>query len=135
MTPDLNALGRLSERQRFEDTDWSSVPPDPGVYVIYDRDEVVYVGMAGRNGHGSLRNRLRDHASGQIVNMFAQYLFLARVQFLGDERITHPREAKAACRRYIHERCSFRYLVTTDAVKARDLENQLKVELQPSLSP
>jgi hypothetical protein len=34
------------------------------VYVIHDLDEVVYVGMAGRNGKGTLRNRLRDHASG-----------------------------------------------------------------------
>lgn len=38
--------------------------------------------MSGRNGKGNLLNRLRDHCSGQIVNMFAQYLFLARVQFM-----------------------------------------------------
>jgi excinuclease UvrABC nuclease subunit len=53
----------LSERARFSDIDWTTVPAEPGVYVIYDDDEVVYVGMAGRNGQGSLRNRLRDHAS------------------------------------------------------------------------
>ena len=79
------------------------VPTAPGVYVIYEGDEVLSVGMAGRNGRGSLRNRLRDHYSGQIVNMFAQYLFLARVQFIPEERITHPRAAKAACHDYIRE--------------------------------
>ena len=99
---------QLSNSLSFGSADWAAVPASPGVYVIYDLDEVVYVGMAGRNGKGSLRNRLRDHSTGQIVNMFAQYLFLARVQFLPEERITHPREAKAACQDYIRERCSFK---------------------------
>lgn len=65
--------------------------------------------MTGWNGKGSLRTRLRDHSSAQIVNMFAQYVFLARGQFIPRERITHPRDAKAACHGYIRERCSFRY--------------------------
>ena len=125
----------LSERVAFKGVEWSTIPPAPGVYVIYDEDELVYVGMAGRNGKGSLRNRLRDHASGQIVNMFAQYLFLARVQFLPEKRITHPREAKAACRDYIAKRCSFRYRVTQDGAEARSLENRLKSELKPTLNP
>ena len=114
---------------------WTEVPDSPGVYVIYDVNEVVYVGMAGRNGKGSLRNRLRDHCSGQIVNMFAQYLFLARVQFVAASRITHPREAKSACREYVTERCSFRYLVAQDGREARELEAKLKAELRPTLNP
>ena len=127
----------LSENIRFDGVDWNSVPANPGAYVIFDNDEIVYVGMAGRNGRGSLRNRLKDHASGQIVNMFAQYLFLARVQFLyeNEKRITHPREAKVACRNYIKERCSFQFLVTDDAAGARDLEKRLKAELNPALNP
>src|SRR5215813_4144330 len=94
----------LSEPISFASVKWALIPNEPGVYVIADQQEIVYVGMAGRNGKGGLRNRLRDHASGQIVNMFAQYLFLARVQFVGAERITHPRNAKAACRDYIAQR-------------------------------
>ena len=130
MMPDLD----LSPRIRFEEVDWTTVADEPGVYVIYDREEVVYVGMAGRNGRGSLRNRLRDHSSGQIVNMFAQYLFLARVQFIPAARITDPRDAKAACQSYIREHCSFRYRVTKDSDEARRLENELKVELRPALN-
>ena len=125
----------LSARERFNAIDWSTIPAEPGVYVIYEGDEVLYVGMAGRNGRGSLRNRLRDHRSGQIVNIFAQYRFLARVQFIPEERITHPREAKAACHEYIMERCAFRYLATADGAKARELENRLKAELKPALNP
>ena len=135
MNNDVDISSRLSSPIAFSDVDWSSVPADPGVYVIYDRDEVVYVGMAGRNGKGSLRNRLKDHSTGQIVNMFAQYLFLARVQFLTEDRITHPRDAKAACRTYIAERCSFVFLAADDAPVARDLENRLKLELKPALNP
>src|SRR5262245_19002940 len=119
---------------RFKEAKWASIPAEPGVYVIYDLDEVVYVGMAGRNGRGSLRNRLRDHSSGQIVNMFAQYLFLARVQFLADVPIAHPREGKAACRKYIFERCSFRYRTAADSREARNLEEALRSDLKPTLN-
>ena len=125
----------LSDPIHFRDVDWTSVPEKPGVYVINEGDEVIYVGMSGRNGKGNLHNRLRDHCSGQIVNMFAQYLFLARVQFIPDERITHPREAKAACHRYIVENCSFRYMIAEDGKQARALEDELKAELRPTLNP
>ena len=125
----------LSDPISFADVDWSGVPDEPGVYVIYEGEEVLYVGMAGRNGRGSLRNRLKDHRSGQIVNMFAQYLFLARVQFISEERITHPREAKAACHEYITNRCRFRFLATADEAEARALEDKLKVELMLVLNP
>ena len=125
----------LSEPQSFASVEWSAVPNEPGVYVIADRNEIVYVGMAGRNGKGGLRNRLRDHASGQIVNMFAQYLFLSRVQFICEHRITHPKPAQAACREYITTRCTFQYKTTSNAEEARALENKLKERLQPTLNP
>ena len=125
----------LSKPIRFKGVQWSEVPETPGVYVIYDQDEAIYVGMSGRNGRGNLRSRLRDHRSGQIVNMFAQYLFLARVQFESPDRITHPRDAKAACHSYIVERCLFRYRIAEDGKEARDLENQLKATLKPTLNP
>ncbi len=124
----------FSSPNPFANVDWEAIPAEPGVYVIYDQSEIVYVGMAGRDGQGSLRKRLKDHSSGQVVNMFAQYLFLARVQFLSKERITHPRQAKAACHTYIRERCSFRYSVLSDAAHARALETQLKRDLKPAFN-
>jgi hypothetical protein len=131
----MDSLDGFCETQQFARTDWTTVPNLPGVYVIFDRGETVYVGMAGRNGQGGVRNRLRDHASGQIVNMFAQYLFLARVQQLYEPRITHPRDAKDACRKYIGEHCTFRYKIVESAAEARALENGLKRSLVPSLNP
>jgi excinuclease UvrABC nuclease subunit len=134
MSSQPDSLVSFSDLIRFADVAWNNVPDAPGVYVIYDLAEVLYVGMAGRDGGGSLRKRLRDHSSGQVVNMFAQYLFLARVQFVPGERITHPRTAKAACRAYILERCSLRYRVMPNAVEARTLENALKRQLKPALN-
>ena len=133
LTALLTPLG-FSGLIRFDAVDWEAVPAQPGVYVVFDRDECLYVGMAGRDGAGTLRKRLRDHSTGQVVNMFAQYLFLARVQFLFEERITHPRAAKAACRAYILERCSFRFLVVGTADEARALEGRLKREMAPALN-
>ena len=130
-----DASGKLSEIIRFADVDWRGVPDTPGAYVIYNDDEVLYVGMAGRDGKGSLRRRLRDHASGQIVNMFAQYLFLSRVQFQDGDRIKHPSAAKVACRDYIRERCRFKYIVAETGAEARQLEQHLKRELRPALNP
>jgi hypothetical protein len=50
----------LSTLTEFRSVDWTLVPNTPGVYVIWDGSEVVYVVMAGRNGGGGLRNRLRE---------------------------------------------------------------------------
>ena len=130
----LPPSSRLSQPVRFHDADWATIPDTPGAYVIYDGDEVIYVGMAGRDRSGSLRRRLRDHASGQIVNMFAQYLFLSRVQFVSEERISHPNKAKTACRAYLLERCAFRFISSGDGAEARQLEWQLKQELRPALN-
>jgi hypothetical protein len=67
--------------------------------------------------------------------MSAQYLFLARVQFIMEERCRHPNEAKLACRDYIRERCSFSFVTAVNGAEARDLEKRLKQELRPSLNP
>ena len=45
----------LSEPISFAGVTWNAVPNEPGVYVIADQGEIVYVGMAGRNGKGGIR--------------------------------------------------------------------------------
>jgi excinuclease UvrABC nuclease subunit len=124
----------FTEAVAFHAVNWNSVPEEAGVYAIYDRDELLYVGMAGRDGKGSLRRRLKDHSSGQVVNMFAQYLFFARAQFLAEERVTHPARAKELCQRYMNEWCLVSWRVCASAAEARELENSLKQSHRPALN-
>lgn len=114
-------------------TDWSVVPDSPGVYVIFAEDEVIYVGMAGRDGKGSLRRRLRDHASGQVVNMFAQYLLFDRILDPADLPRS-PQEAGRRCRAHIRQLCEVRVLPAADAAAARAVEIKLRGELAPTLN-
>ena len=60
-------LPLFSERIAFRDAVWPNTPNAPGVYVIYDLDELVYVGMAGRNGGGGLRNRLPNRSTSEFA--------------------------------------------------------------------
>ena len=128
----LDRLG-FSPRHRFATRNWRTIPDIPGVYVILDGEEAIYVGMAGRNGKGSLRRRLRDHASGQIVNMFVQYLLFDRILYTADSPRS-PSEAKIRCRTYIRQKCEFRYLAVHDKMEAFRVENHLKRELQPTFN-
>ncbi len=113
--------------------EWQSVPDTPGVYVLFDREETIYVGMAGRDRKGSLRRRLRDHASGQIVNMFAQYLLFDRLLFTDDPPRT-PREATLRCREYIRKYCAARYLALDNKADAVRIEKTLRQALNPSFN-
>lgn len=129
-----NPITDFSEPMPFSDAKWSAVPDQPGVYAIYDQDELLYVGMAGRDGKGSLRRRLKDHASGQVVNMFSQYLFFARAQFMLPERVTHPNHAKTLCQRYMRERCQVTWRICASSAEARELESKLKQSHRPVLN-
>lgn len=128
----LDRLGFLPTIQ-LATVDWTCVPDTPGVYVIFDGREAIYVGMAGRNGKGSLRRRLRDHASGQVVNMFTQYLLFDRVLDPADLPRS-PQEAKVRCRAYVRARCKGRVLPLTDGSEARAVEMQLRRDLAPTLN-
>jgi excinuclease UvrABC nuclease subunit len=134
MNPTAPLIPCFSPPVRFKNADWSQVAESPGVYVIFDVDEVIYVGMAGRDGGGNLRKRLKDHSTGQLVNMFSLYLFLARVQFQSTERFSHPSKAKKACQEYIADRCSFCFHVARTPAEARALEETLKRDLAPALN-
>ena len=85
----------------FREVAWDDVPDVPGVNVILDGDELLYVGMAGRDGKGSLRRRLRNHYTGNMMNMFKQYLWFAIVQHQQPALVSSPSEAARLCRAYV----------------------------------
>jgi hypothetical protein len=125
---------QLSDPMPFAGAMWSAVPNEPGVYVIADEKEVVYVGMAGRNGKGVLET---DFA----ITHLARSSHVRAVPFPRSSSVPWgganyaSTKCKAACREYIAARCSFQYKTTASAVEARALENRLKEELRPSLNP
>lgn len=125
----LDALG-FAPPFHMGQADWSAVPDMPGVYVLFEGEEIIYVGMAGRDQKGSLRRRLRDYASGQIVNMFAQYVLFARLLSSGDLPRS-PRGATLKCREYIRAGCKARTFSLADKAEARRIERQLRQSLQP----
>lgn len=85
----------------------------PGIYVIFGRGEVIYVRMVDRNGKGSLRKRLREHSTGQVVNMFAQYMLFNRLLDPADLPRS-PQEAGQRCRANLREYCEARALPSED---------------------
>lgn len=89
--------------------DWSGVPESPGVYVVLERKKPVYVGMAGRRGgEGAIQSRLKDHASGQLVNMFVQYVLFHRVLRQSNPPQT-PDVARDRCKEYVRSNFTARY--------------------------
>lgn len=123
------ALSGFSPLMRFESVDWKKLKNEPGVYLIYDEDELVYVGSSGQLG-----KRLKDHSTGNIVQMFPQYLFLNRVQFVTTDRIRHPRDARSVCFEYICKHCAFRCMGTPSKHEAEEIERRLKALLRPTLN-
>ena len=59
------SITALSDSVSFRDVNWSEIPASPGVYVVYDTNEVVYVGMAGRNGGETCESDSRITAPGK----------------------------------------------------------------------
>ena len=55
----LDALAR-GPRLSFGDRAIAEVPPEPGVYAVWEGPALLYVGMSG-----TLPSRLRAHASGR----------------------------------------------------------------------
>jgi hypothetical protein len=48
-----------TDRHRFTTWQISGAPPAAGVYVLWERDEPIYVGAT--RGDASIRSRLQDH--------------------------------------------------------------------------
>lgn len=110
----------------FREVAWPEVPDVPGVYAVFDEHEFLYVGMAGRNGKGSLRRRLKAHRDGNLANMLKQYLWFGIVQHRDEVPADTPAEASARCREYMMRNLAFRHRTCDDAGAARELENKLK---------
>lgn len=52
-----------SPRYAFTATMVSGAPPDPGVFALWERDELIYFGRAQGQGT-TIQSRLREHLEG-----------------------------------------------------------------------
>ena len=141
MTQELLTALETGPLRRF--ADW----PDPtvpkviaGVYTIWDGDQLVYVGMAGRaitanrvsTKPTGLWDRLRSHADGRRSgNQFCIYVcdrFI--VPNLSPDEQTQIGAGTLSLdhltRRYIHDKLAYRYVTTTTPSEARNLERQVQ---------
>ncbi len=148
----MEDIEALAAGPLFGFADWPN-PAVPnkkaGVYTIWDGDELVYVGMAGRGmrvddqradaaGESSrprgLRGRLGSHASGRrsgdqfCIDVFDRLVLPAlsgaQIAAAGSGELSLDEET----RRYIRDRLSYRFAVTDDARSTRVLERRVQRE-------
>ena len=141
ITPDVIAL-RDGPLHRFAAGVDSSIPNfAAGVYTVWDADDLIYVGMAGRSITGEeapsarrsgLASRLASHASGRRSgDQFCVYVCdRLLLQALTREQI---REIAAGTvkldrlvRDYIHARMSYRYILVPDGKTAYAIEREVQ---------
>jgi len=110
---------------RFSDWPNKDVPKgQPGVYLIYQRDSWIYIGMSFKN----LQSRLNQHASGRRSgDQFCVYVSdrlvmknLTAEQVDGISQGTYSLDHQI--RDFIRRELSYRYLLVPDDPTARALE-------------
>ena len=133
---------------RFRDWPNAEIPQvAAGVYTIWNRAELIYVGMAGRSltadtvavhraaearGKG-LFSRLGSHASGrrsgdQFCVYVADRLVLATLSRTQIDDITRGEHSMdALIRIYIHETLSYRFVEVLNGSEARKLERDIRL--------
>jgi hypothetical protein len=142
-------LEALSSGQLYRFADWpnDAVPAvAAGAYTVWEGDNLVYAGMAGRSltaesimEHRNdptrvtgLRSRLASHASGrrsgdQFCVYVADRFVLPR---LDEETIQAVGDGSASLdslvREYIHDNLAYRFIETADGDRARTLEDRVR---------
>jgi hypothetical protein len=75
-----------SPRYAFTAVMVSGAPPDPGVYALWEGDELIYYGRA--HGGATIQSRLQDHLQGRAG-------CTASATHYGWEITSHPRAREA----------------------------------------
>ena len=137
MSDDLLAALETGTRRGFAEWPDPSVPKiAAGVYTIWDEDQLIYVGMAGRaitaertsTKPTGLWDRLRSHADGRrsgnqfciyvcdrfiVPNLYPEQQAQIGAGALSLDHLT---------RRYIQDKLAYRYVLTPTPAEARSLE-------------
>jgi hypothetical protein len=153
-------LKKLGEGSSFRFADWPNISvPDiaAGAYTVWDGDELVYVGMAGRTldetvaasyrdsrKRTGLYSRLASHASGrrsgdQFCVYVADRLVLRTLSTDDIASIANGTKSfDRLVRDYIHAHLSYRFVEVADGRAARALEDAVRcgaLGKKPLLNP
>jgi predicted GIY-YIG superfamily endonuclease len=127
--PDLKELWYDLNRQpvhAFADWPNREIPKGrPGVYLIYQKDRLIYVGMAKKNLLGRLTQHARGNRSGdQFCVYLGDRLVMPKLGidqmkdlFSGELSLDHE------IKKFVRSQLSYRYLLVQDDPTARALES------------
>jgi len=144
----IRPLEQLETGPSYRFSDWPNreLPRvAAGVYTIWERDRLIYVGMAGRGMNASdttspdepkkakgLSTRLNSHASGRRSgDQFCVYvcdrfvvprLSLKQQKQVGEGTLS----LDGMTREYIHDRFGYRFVTTADGQQAFELERRVQ---------
>ena len=119
----INAANNLFGAQLHRYSHWPNpkVPDSPGVYAVWEEQELVWVGSVG----GSLRSRLDRHVKGQRRGSEFLKAVYARLMFrhMGLEKAMRTAGetqllVDAITGRYVRQQLAYRYLSTEDESSA-----------------
>jgi hypothetical protein len=151
MANDLHpALAELRDGRLYRFADWPN-PAVPngriGVYTVWHDDQLVYVGMAGREKSAAaaareaasgrltgIRSRLASHASGRRSgDQFCIYVFDRLIlPALSHEQIDSAAQGQLSLdgltRQVIRQSLGYRFTLLQDAATARVVERQIQRE-------
>ena len=122
----LNDVQDLFGAQLYRYADWpnAKVPTSPGVYAVWEQEELVWVGSAG----GSLRSRLDRHVKGQRRGSEFLKAVYARLMFrhMGLEKAMRTAGetqllVDAITGKYVKQQLSYRFLSTDDESSAEQI--------------
>jgi hypothetical protein len=132
---------------RFRDWPNDQVPKRAaGVYTVWDSDRLVYVGMSGRamtadalavspGGRAvpkGLRTRLNAHASGRrsgdqfCVYICDRFVVPALTPSQQHQLGAGSLSLDGLTRQFVHDRLSYRFVVTADGIEAARLEAEVR---------
>lgn len=130
----------FSTRYKFSDWPNKDIPAvAAGIYAIWDRNQLIYCGMSGREIEKNLHRqkfglitRLNSHASGRLSgDQFCVYV-ANRLVIPNLEQSDLPRFASGELRldsltkAYIRDKLEYQYLLLDSSAQAYELENRAR---------
>ena len=145
----------FTKRTKFSDWKTANVPSvSAGVYAIWDKDELIYCGMSGRQIELAMEQgktkyglvtRLNSHASGRLSgDQFCVYvanrLVIPNLKAEDLKKFaTGEYKLDTMTKKYIHDHFDYQYVIVQSSSEAYEIENKARkgklFGVKPFLNP